>query len=59
MAHAEDPSSQESRIYMIIYYRNWILKGRCDGFRYLSFINSSLKASVGEDPVASDRTDRG
>ena len=25
----------------------WILKGRCDGFRYLSFISSSLKASVG------------
>ena len=27
--------------------RPWILKGRCDGFRYLSFISSSLKASVG------------
>ena len=25
----------------------WILKGRCDGFRYLSFISSSLNASVG------------
>ncbi len=25
----------------------WILKGRCDRFRYLSFIISSLKASVG------------
>jgi hypothetical protein len=25
----------------------WILKGRCDGFRYLSFIRSSPKASVG------------
>ena len=25
----------------------WILKGRCDGFRYLSLFSSSLKASVG------------
>ncbi|UOA28951.1 hypothetical protein [Pseudosulfitobacter sp. DSM 107133] len=27
--------------------KTWNLKGRCDGFRYLSFISSSLKASVG------------
>ena len=27
--------------------KRWILKGRCDGFRYLSFISSSLNASVG------------
>ena len=27
--------------------RVWILKGRCDGFRYLSFICSSLNTSVG------------
>ena len=25
----------------------WILKGRCDGYRYLSFMSSSLNASVG------------
>lgn len=28
-------------------FYHWILKGRCDGFRYLSFISSSLNASVG------------
>ena len=30
-----------------LYFREWILKGSCDGFRYLSFISSSLNASVG------------
>ena len=29
----------------------WILKGRCDSFHYLSFISSSLKASVGVEAV--------
>ncbi|MDO6480975.1 hypothetical protein Q4518_15305, partial [Shimia thalassica] len=38
----------DSRIVAaVIKAREWNLKGRCDGVRYLSFISSSLKASVG------------
>jgi hypothetical protein len=35
------------RVFALFAARKWNLRGRCDDFRYLSFISSSLNASVG------------
>jgi hypothetical protein len=40
-------SKLETALSRVENNHKWILKGRCDGFRYLSFISSSLNASVG------------